>query len=89
MFGMAARIINEGVNVYPFVDLTGNVGNFVSEYMAYHVCWYRDFSQNEFANDPDKQCLIAGHTHVGIQVSPSDGMMAVEVQLEELFRALP
>lgn len=76
-------------NVVPKIDNTGNVGAFVSEYMAYHVAWYRDYINAKFPNDPAKQCKIAGHTHVGIQVATGDGVTAVDIQLKELFKKLP
>ena len=68
------------------INPTGDVGSFVSEYMAYHVAWYRDHTADH-AND--RRCLLAGHTHVGIDVDPGDGAKAVALQLDELINALP
>lgn len=68
----------------------GNAGAYVSEYMAYHVAWYRYYTMNvAFQNDPSKQCKRAGHTHVGINVSVADAARAVEIQLGELIDVLP
>lgn len=76
--------------INPWIDSTGDVGAFVSEYMAYHVAWYRDYSmQVKYPNDPTKQCLRAGHTHVGAKLAIPDAEAAVEIQLEQLFRVLP
>jgi len=75
--------------VVPYEDDTGIVGEFVSEFMAYYVGWYRDYSQVEFASEPQKQCNFAGHTHVGIKVAVSDAESSVELQLTELFKVLP
>src|SRR4029077_594474 len=47
------------------INTTGDVGSFLSEYMAYHVAWYRDHTADHAA---DRRCLFAGHTHVGIDV---------------------
>jgi hypothetical protein len=70
-------------------DPSGDVAAFVSEYMAYHVAWYRDYSQDRYKTEPTKQCLRAGHTHVGIRVAVADAEKAVEIQLDELIKVLP
>ncbi|MEX2139795.1 MAG: hypothetical protein WD894_11075 [Pirellulales bacterium] len=74
--------------VNPRIDPSGNVGAFVSEYMAYHVAWYRDYINAKWPNDPTKQCQRAGHTHVGVQVTVANAEAAVDVQLNELFQVL-
>lgn len=76
-------------NIVAAIDNTGDVGAFVSEYMAYHVGWYRDYVNATFPNDDSKKCLFAGHTHVGVQVSAANGETAVDLQLDELFKVLP
>ena len=68
------------------INATGDVGSFLSEYMAYHVAWYRDHTMDHAA---DRRCLLAGHTHVGIDVDAGDGARAVALQLDELIRVLP
>jgi hypothetical protein len=68
------------------INPTGDVGSFVSEYMAYHVAWYRDHTMDLAAG---RQCLVAGHTHVGIDVDARDGAKAVALQLDELIDVLP
>jgi hypothetical protein len=68
------------------INDTGDVGSFVSEYMAYHVAWYRDHTMDLAA---DRRCLVAGHTHVGTDVDASDGAIAVARQLDELIDVLP
>lgn len=74
-------------NILAHIDNTNDVGSYVSEYMAYHVSWYRVYSQaNLGANE---QCLKAGHVHVGIQVPVPDAEQAVEVQMEKLIDVLP
>jgi hypothetical protein len=67
------------------INPTGDVGSFVSEYMAYHVAWYRDDS----ADLADRRCLFAGHTHVGIDVDPADAASAAALQLDQLIDVLP
>ncbi len=70
----------------------GGAGNFVSDFMAYHVAWYREW-WTATNTDPSKTCLFSGHTHVGIFVEAADpdndGETAVDIQLAELFKVLP
>jgi hypothetical protein len=68
------------------INATGDVGSFLSEYMAYHVAWYRDHTMDLGA---DRRCLAAGHTHVGIDVDAADGAIAVALQLDSLIDVLP
>jgi hypothetical protein len=74
------------VRLQASINPTGDVGSFVSEYMAYHVAWYRDHT----ADLPGgRRCLFAGHTHVGIDVDADDGAQAVALQLDALIDVLP
>ncbi len=63
-------------------------GKFVSNFLAYHVAWYREWwaAQHPPAN---QACLFSGHTHVGGQITAANAEQAVEIQLEELYRDLP
>jgi hypothetical protein len=85
----AVNLAANGLNgkVTASINDTGDVGAFVSEYMAYHGPWYRDYSQANFRCG--QKTLKAGHVHVGIQVAPGDGETAVDLQLKELFKVLP
>jgi hypothetical protein len=78
-----------GGRIVPERNPTGDVGAFVSEYIAYHVAWYRDWVNAAFPGDPGRRCLMAGHTHVGTEVEVADGELAVELQLARLLAALP
>ncbi|MAZ60558.1 MAG: hypothetical protein CMG50_00045 [Candidatus Marinimicrobia bacterium] len=49
-----------GIGLNPYVDLNGDPGGYVSEFMAYHGTWYRDLNLTG-----DEKCLTAGHIHVG------------------------
>jgi hypothetical protein len=70
------------------VKNAGDVGKFVSEYMAYHVVWYQSYVNEKFPDTPAKNCRFAGHTHVGIKVSAANGENAVKVQLRTLIEEL-
>lgn len=69
------------------VDTTGGSGNFVSNFMAYHVVWYREWWTG-VNDDQDLACLVSGHTHVGMFVAAKDATVAVDIQLRELFMVL-
>jgi hypothetical protein len=68
-----------------FIDPTGIVGAFVSEYMAYHVAWAREYN----VADPCMKLLLSGHTHVGGGVLNTEGEQAVEAALDEVIKKLP
>ena len=61
---------------------TAGPGTFVSNFLAYHVVWYRE------AYTGDQNCLLSGHTHVGGAISVADAANAVKAQLKELYKAL-
>jgi len=63
-------------------------GDFVSNFLAYHVVWYREWWASQHP-PADQACLFSGHTHVGGQISVADAERAVQIQLEELYRDLP
>jgi hypothetical protein len=63
------------------IGSAGTAGGYVSEFMAYHVAWYRD--RNPLS------CLFAGHTHVAQGTSAATGETAVRSQLDILVDSLP
>lgn len=83
-----AEFLSPPVKLVAAIDHTGIVGNFVSEFMAYHVTWYRDYINEKFPDDPVNQCQRAGHVHVGVQVAVADAEKAIDIQLAELFKVL-
>ena len=74
--------------VQPFLNDQKGPGNFVSNLLAYHVAWYREW-WGTANNDPSLACLRSGHTHVGGQITVGDAAQALDVQLTELFKVLP
>ena len=87
MVQMAAAIFAiPGNTLIPAIDLSGDVGSYVSEYMAYHVAWYRDHAQTKLK--PWECCRFAGHTHVGIDAPVAACQKAVEAQLDVLIDQL-
>ena len=64
-----------------------DAGDFVSNYMAYLVAWYREW-WNVQSSDPKKTCRLSGHTHVGAFVKPSDAEYAFRLQLDVVIDKL-
>lgn len=85
--GVIVPAINAlGIDVHASPNSVPDIlGNYVSAYMAYHSCWYKDYSGTAF---PDKPCKMAGHTHVGINVTAENGRKALKVQLDKLIDSL-
>ena len=75
--------------VNPSIDTSGDAGNFLCEYLGYHVAWYRHYINAEYPDDPDKKCLRSGFTHVGGNITAANAETAVRIQLEKLFDVLP
>jgi hypothetical protein len=67
-----------GLPIIPEIDVTGDGGGFLSEFIAYHGVWYRDIHLNPA--DP-AQCVTAGHIHVGSSISWSNAHEAAKITL--------
>jgi hypothetical protein len=75
---IADAVNNAGLGLTAFVDTTGFGGGFLSEFIAYHGVWYRD---EHVAPGNKNRCFLAGHIHVGTNVSVNTGILASEVTL--------
>jgi len=80
------RAVNDApLNIRAHIDRTGNVGRFLSEYIAYLGLKY----QHEHCQDRSSHlCVAAGHIHVGRRVTVADASVAVEITLKEVIDAL-
>jgi hypothetical protein len=74
-------ISNLNIGLNPYIDLNGDPGHYVSEFMAYHGTWYRDI--NQFNNT--QNCIAAGHIHVGGNIVWSNAKLATEESLRTLI----
>ena len=70
-----------GLNSY--IDINGDPGHFVSEFMGYHGVWYRDLNQFE-----DAPCYLAGHVHVGGLIDWQTSIQATEITISQVINAL-
>ena len=73
-------IDNLNIGLNPYIDINGDPGHYVSEFMAYHGVWYRDL--NQFSNE---NCISAGHIHVGGYLDWNDAKIATEESIRTLI----
>ena len=74
---------NSDINVNCYVDLNGDAGRFLSEFMGYHGMWYHQSSINT-----ENPCLLSGHIHVGGQLSIRTATDAAELTIETVIEYL-
>ena len=73
---------NLGLNSY--IDINGDPGHFVSEFMGYHGVWYHDLFQFDL-NNP---CYLAGHVHVGGLIDWDTAREAAEITIDKVINEL-
>ena len=74
---------NDSLDLNSYIDINGDPGRFVSEFMGYHGVWYRDL--NQFS---DNTCYLAGHVHVGGLINWDTATLAAEITIMEVIQAL-
>lgn len=70
-----------GLNVY--VDINGNGGGFLSEFIAYHGVWYQALHASP--SDP-AWCVAGGHVHVGGMLTTAHARQATHQTLRAVIR---
>ena len=73
-----------GLGLYTFVDVYGDAGGFLCEFVGYHASWYQDIHGIPGAG----YCVAGGHIHVGGQVTWDVAEQAVEVTVRTLAEYL-
>ena len=76
------NISNLGLNSY--IDINGDPGHFVSEFMGYHGVWYHDLYEFDSVNP----CYLAGHVHVGGLIDWDTARQAAELTIEKVISEL-
>ena len=71
---------NSDIDVNCYIDVNGDAGQFLSEFMGYHGMWYH---QDNI--DSDSPCLSGGHIHVGGQLSTRVAKDAAELTIETVI----
>ena len=77
-------IYNLNIGLNPYIDINGDPGHYVSEFMAYHGTWYRDL--NQFNNT--QNCIASGHIHVGGLIDVNTAKIATEESIRTLLNYL-
>ena len=71
---------NSNIDINCYIDVNGDAGQFLSEFMGYHGMWYH---QDNI--DSDWPCLSGGHIHVGGQLSTRVAKDAAELTIETVI----
>ena len=71
---------NSDIDINCYIDVNGDAGRFLSEFMGYHGMWYH---QDNI--DSDSPCLSGGHIHVGGQLSTRVAKDAAELTIETVI----
>ena len=74
---------NSDIDVNCYIDINGDAGQFLSEFMGYHGMWYHQSSL-----DSDNPCMLGGHIHVGGQLSTRVAKDAAELTIETVINHL-
>ena len=74
---------NSDIDVNCYIDVNGDAGRFLSEFMGYHGMWYH---QDNI--DSDWPCLSGGHIHVGGQLTTRVAKDAAELTIETVITYL-
>ena len=77
------NISNLNLGLDPYIDINGDPGQFVSEFMGYHGVWYRDLNSSG-----EDLCLSAGHVHVGGNIDIDTAKLATEETIRTLINHL-
>ena len=74
---------NSDIDVNCYIDINGDAGQFLSEFMGYHGMWYHQSSLNT-----DNPCMLGGHIHVGGQLSTRVAKDAAELTIQTVINHL-
>ena len=83
MDNIISSITNLNIGLDPYIDVNGDPGKFVSEFMGYHGVWYRDLNLSG-----DLKCISAGHVHVGGQIDVETARIATNETIRTLIHHL-
>ncbi len=78
----AVNSSNLALNSY--IDINGDPGRFVSEFMGYHGVWYHDL----YEFDSENPCFLSGHVHVGGLIDWDTARNAAEITIENVIQEL-
>ena len=84
MQGIVDEINASDLGLNSYIDINGDPGHFVSEFMGYHGVWYHDLYQFDNQNP----CYLAGHVHVGGLIDWDTARQAAEITIVKVIEAL-
>ena len=84
MQSIVDEVNSSNLNLNSYIDINGDPGRFVSEFMGYHGVWYHDL--HEF--DSETPCFLAGHVHVGGLIDWDTARDATELTIEKVIEEL-
>ena len=84
MQSIVDEVNSSNLNLNSYIDINGDPGRFVSEFMGYHGVWYHDL--HEF--DSENPCFLAGHVHVGGLIDWDTARDAAELTIEKVIEEL-
>ena len=78
------EINSSDLELNSYIDINGDPGHFVSEFMGYHGVWYHDLYQF----DSEAPCYLAGHVHVGGLIDWDTAREATEITISQVIESL-
>ncbi|MBN2829173.1 MAG: T9SS type A sorting domain-containing protein [Candidatus Cloacimonetes bacterium] len=81
-FEAIADAVNNQTNINAWVDWNGDMGNYLCEFMAYLVLWYKDLHS---AIDDPYPCYASGFTHVNSGIPLAQCVEAAEITIETVL----
>jgi pyrrolidone-carboxylate peptidase len=80
-----ADVVNDQTTIEAWVDVYGNPGAYLCEYIAYLGMWYQNTHNT---TDDTNPCRIAGFIHVNAEVDVDEAIKATKITLRETIKYL-
>ena len=84
MQSIVDAVNSSNLDLNSYIDINGDPGRFVSEFMGYHGVWYHDLHEFDSVNP----CFLAGHVHVGGLIDWGTARNAAEITIENVIQEL-
>ena len=84
MQSIVDAVNSSNLELNSYIDINGDPGRFVSEFMGYHGVWYHDL----YEFDSENPCFLSGHVHVGGLIDWGTARNAAEITIENVIQEL-
>ncbi|MBV67349.1 MAG: hypothetical protein CMG26_03235 [Candidatus Marinimicrobia bacterium] len=84
MQSIVDAVNSSNLELNSYIDINGDPGRFVSEFMGYHGVWYHDL----YEFDSENPCFLSGHVHVGGLIDWDTARNAAEITIENVIQEL-